>query len=78
VLLVEKGVVCWCCWGNVLVDGGWVREGRVREREGREFDFGRVCSGVCGRRRVVGFVKRDDGDRLDRDVDVDVKDRVLC
>ena len=53
---------------NVVVVGGWVREGRVREREGRE----------CGRRREVGCVKRDDGERVDSCVDVDVKVRVLC
>ena len=53
-----------------------MRDGRVWEREGR--DLLRVCSDVCGRRGEVGCVKRDNTDRLDSDVDVDVKLRVLC
>ena len=38
----------------------------------------RVWRVECGRRREVGCAKRDDCNRLDSCVDVDVKVRVLC
>lgn len=53
---------------DVVVVGGWMRDGRVSMREERE----------CGRRREVGCVKRDDGERVDSCVEVDVKVCVLC
>jgi hypothetical protein len=45
----------------------------VSVREGRD------CNFVCGRRREVGCVSRDNGDmEVNSGVDVDVKVRVLC